>query len=327
MVSILDRLYARVSNRRLFFREGWGDRRMLEAAAGGAWDSRPVSAEADLSWQTAENLPGVAIRRGSFPSPAMEIGLPEESRVASFEMVLPAESSLDTPLCIHFAATGDEGFSRRRIAIALPLVKVGIGSVILENPYYGSRRPAGQQGKMLRRVSDLWKMGAAAVAEGTAIVRRLRREGYRRLGVAGISMGGSMAAQTAAMMGEPLAVICFITAHSASAVFTEGILSRYLAWDFLQRELDGRAEAVAWMRQILSRTDVRSYPPPALARAAVLVGARCDAYIPAESVRLLHAHWPGSTLHWMDTGHIGAFLFHRQAFLQAAIDAFRRLES
>ena len=67
--------------------------------------------------------------------------------------------------------------------------------------------------------------------------------------------------------------------------------------------------------------------PAALARAAVLVGARCDAYIPAESVRLLHAHWPGSTLHWMDTGHIGAFLFHRQAFLQAAIDAFRRLES
>ncbi len=326
MLSILDRLYASVSNRRLFFREGWGDRRMLEAVSGGAWNSSLVSAATEISWQTAEALPGATIRRGSFASPAADIGLPEESRVASFEMVLPAEASPDTPLCVHFAATGDEGFSRRRIAIALPLVKAGIGSVILENPYYGSRRPAGQQGKMLRHVSDLWKMGAAAVAEGTAIIRLLRREGYRRLGVAGISMGGSMAAQTAAILEEPLAVICFITAHSASAVFTEGILSRYLAWGILQGELDGQSEAVAWMRQILSRTDVRNYPPPALARAAFLVGARRDAYIPAESVQLLHAHWPGSTLRWIDAGHIGAFLFHRQAFLQAAIDAFSRLE-
>lgn len=325
MLSVLDRVYASFSNRHLFFREGWGDRQLLEDVAGGAWRNDLVSASADISWQAAEVLSGATIRRGSFPSPAAGIGLPDESRFAYFEMVMPAESTLDTPLCVHFAATGDEGFSRRRIAIALPLAKEGIGSVILENPYYGSRRPAGQNGKMLRHVSDLWKMGAAAVAEGTAIVRRLRRDGYRRLGVAGISMGGSMAAQAAAILGEPLAVICFITAHSASAVFTEGILSRYLAWDFLQDELNGQAEAVDWMRQILSRTDVRNFPPPALTRAVFVVGARRDAYIPAGSVRLLHDSWPGSTLRWVDTGHIGAFLFHRRAFLQAAIDAFGRL--
>jgi len=326
MLSILDRMYARFSNRRLFFRRGWGDRPLLKSVADGAWNSGIASAEADISWQTEANLQGLTIRRGSFTSPAAGIGLPEESRTASFEMVLPAKNSPDTPVCVHFAATGDEGFSRRRIAIALPLARAGIGSVILENPYYGTRRPAGQHGKMLRHVSDLWKMGAATVAEGTALLRRLRQEGYRRLGVAGISMGGSMAAQAAAILGEPLAVTCCITAHSASAVFTEGILSRYLAWDVLQGELGGRGEAVTWMRQILSRTDVRNYPPPVASRAAVLVAARNDAYIPAESVRLLHAHWPGSTLRWIDTGHIGAFLFHRRNFLQATIDAFTRLD-
>ena len=75
---------------------------------------------------------------------------------------------------------------------------------------------------MLRYVSDLWIMGVAAVREGCALSRWLREEGYARQASCGISMGGHMAAQVGVLSGEPMAIVCFVTPHSAAAVFTEG---------------------------------------------------------------------------------------------------------
>jgi pimeloyl-ACP methyl ester carboxylesterase len=134
-----------------------------------------------------------------------------------------------------------------------------------------------------------------------------------------------MAAQAGLAFGEPLAIIPCIAPHSASAVFTEGVLRRYCAWDVLEAGLDGDRPARDLMREILGLSDIRNYPPPVRPEAAFLVGAKGDAYIPPESVLLLHRHWPGSDLQWLDTGHVGAFLFHRGAFLRAIRNAFSRL--
>jgi pimeloyl-ACP methyl ester carboxylesterase len=251
--------------------------------------------------------------------------LPEASREAWVEFLLPPGATGETPVVLHFAATGDEGFKRRRTFFALPLLRRGIGSLLLENPYYGRRRPPDQQGKMLNRFSDLWIMGASALAEGRALLVWLRRQGFRRLGVCGISMGGSLAAQTAALTTGEVAVAAGIAPHSAAVVFTEGLLKDYCDWAVLEAERDGATGAVELVRLVLERTDVRQYPPPACARAVRLVGARRDAYIPPWSVEALHRHWPGSQLHWIDTGHVGAFLFHRDAFLQAIDESLRAL--
>jgi pimeloyl-ACP methyl ester carboxylesterase len=323
--SLLDRLYAARSNRSLFFREGWGDlARLKELCRNGGPPADPLQ-PIEVAWEESIESATVLTRRGAFDSPYTGLPLPEESRRAYFELVLPRAATTETPICLHFAATGDEGFTRRRQALALPLLRDGIGSLILENPYYGRRRPAGQQGKMLNRFSDLIAMGGAAVEEGRSLVQWLRREGYGRLGVCGISMGGSMAARVAVLDAEPLAVVCCVTAHSASAVFTEGILKNYLAWDVLDSGLDGEGPAMALVRQMLDLTDLRRTPPPLRPEAVFLVAARRDAYIPAASAALLHAHWRGSTMRWLGGGHVGAFLFHRRDFVTAIRDAFSRL--
>ena len=148
-----------------------------------------------------------------------------------------------------------------------------------------------------------------------------------------------------------MAVIGCVTAHSASSVFTEGILKDYLAWETLERELedgpsgngpgrkptdgeeavernrktDDEGPAMTLMRELLDVTDLRQYSPPRLPDAAFLVAASRDAYIPPSSATLLHAHWPGSTMRWLRSGHVGAFLFHRSDFLKAIRDAFSRL--
>jgi hypothetical protein len=82
---------------------------------------------------------------------------------------------------------------------------------------------------------------------------------------------------------------------------------------------------MALVREFLDVTDLRLSPPPLKPAAAFLVAARRDAYIPAASAAMLHAHWRGSTMRWLGGGHVGAFLFHRRDFLAAIRDAFARL--
>ena len=326
MSSLLDRLYARISNRRLFFRSGWGDLSSLRHVQTTGFDPGPTG-KIDPVWEKEERMDGMILKRGWFPSPYGEGGLPEESRNAYIEWVMPEKFSSSTPVCIHLAATGDEGFARRRDAFAKPLVRTGIGSLILENPFYGCRRPAGQHSKMLRHFSDLWVMGVATIQEGRSLSRWLYDQGYVRQVSCGISMGGHMAAKVAALSDVPMAVVCSVTPHSAAAVFTEGLLKDYCAWDVLGRDLNGKGNAFALMREFLRLTDIRLLPTPARPRGVFMIGARHDAYIPPESVAMLHRHWPGSTLRWIDSGHVGAFLFYRKEFLNAIPEALRSLDS
>jgi hypothetical protein len=324
MTSILDHIYAKHSNRLLFFKDGWGDLpRLRELRQEG--DSPGTPLPIDVVWGKTIKVRDAVLRQGEFLSPYNRMPLPEESRKAYFELVLPSEASAPTPVCVHLAATGDEGFSRRRQLFALPLLKFGIGSLILENPYYGKRRPVGQQKKMLNYFSDLVAMGGAAAEEGRSLIRWLQEEGYQKTGVCGVSMGGSIAARVAVLAEAPVAVIGCLVAHSASVVFTEGLLSRYLAWDILDRELGGGERAIVFIKEFLDITNLTRLPAPHRPQAAFLVAASGDAYVPRYSAALLHSHWSGSTMKWVKAGHVGAFLFHRRHFLAAIKNAFARL--
>ena len=324
MTSLLDHIYAKYSNRRLFFNDGWGDLRRLRDLIQ-VNESEDVYPLIHIVWGKSFATEKAFFRQGEFPSPYDTLPLPTESKRAFVELILPRNASEKTPVCIHFAATGDEGFARRRHLFAMPLLKHGIGSLLFENPYYGRRRPGGQQKKMLRYFSDLVAMGGAAFQEGRALVNWLRKTGYTKIGVCGVSMGGSIAAHVAALEESPLAVIGCLTAHSASVVFTEGLLSRYLAWNVLNRELPGDEKAKELVKKILDVTDITKLPPLRRPEAAFLVAASQDAYVPRLSAAKLHVHWSGSTMKWLRSGHVGAFLFHRRHFLTAIRNAFDRL--
>jgi len=326
MTSLLDRLYARISNRRLFFRDGWGDLSPLRAVQARGFDPGPTG-KIEIEWDREEHADGLILKQGQFPSPYDGPGLPEESRTAYVEWVMPKRASGGTPVCLHFAATGDEGFARRRAAFAEPLARAGIGSLILENPFYGKRRPAGQHSKMLRRFSDLWTMGVATIQEGRSLSQWLYERGYATQASCGISMGGHMAAKVGVLSDVPMAIACFVTPHSAAAVFTEGLLKDYCAWHTLGRELNGAGNAFELMRELLHLTDIRLLSLPEKPQGIFMLGAKKDAYVPPGSVRLLHEHWPGSTLRWIDSGHVGAFLFHRRPFLNAIMEAIHALKS
>ena len=323
--SVIDRIYGSIVNSTSFFQEGWGELSELLALDREGAKYRPP-AEINVAWNRDYRQRGFNVSLGSFRSPFKCSSFPARCRAAQIEAILPRGWTRDTPVCIHFAATGDQGFGRRRKSMALPLAERGIGSLLLENAFYGERRPDGQKGKALRTFADLWMMGASTVQEGLALLRWLKSQGFTKLGVSGISMGGHMAASVAALWPEPLAVSPCIAPHSAQVVFTEGLLKDHCDWGALDGTSPRQEEAVARMRGLLGVTDLRRYDPPAEPVAAFLVSARKDAYIPVWSPEALHDHWQGSTLRWLDAGHVTAFLFKRKAFQDAVADSFAALD-
>ena len=73
----------------------------------------------------------------------------------------------------------------------LPLLKnEGIGAVILENPFYGTRKPRKQTRSQLLHVSDLFLLGLSIMLECLVIKKWLEGEGLGPVGLTGISMGG-----------------------------------------------------------------------------------------------------------------------------------------
>lgn len=77
---------------------------------------------------------------------------------------------------------------------ALPLLRErGVASIILENPFYGLRKPQHQFRSCLEQVSDLFVMGAALILESLVLFHWCEKEGFSPIISHGISMGGHMA--------------------------------------------------------------------------------------------------------------------------------------
>jgi pimeloyl-ACP methyl ester carboxylesterase len=225
-----------------------------------------------------------------------------------------------TDRIVVLMAAWNEHDSRARFGIARRLARQGIGSLVLENPYYGIRRPEGQDGQPIRTVSDFFRMGIGAVMEGRGLLTAIRDAGYVP-GVAGYSMGGNISALVSSTMPFPIATAPLAASYSPSPVYLDGALRGGIAWD----ALGGESSAEPRLRAALLAASVLDRPAPVHARYAVLVSAQSDGYVPATATEALHAHWPGSELRWIPGGHATLLWFHKAAFAAAIADSFDRL--
>lgn len=316
----MDRAVGRFLGRATLFKEGWGDAVALtELTKAAPTEDQPGAI--DLAWDSTQSFAGVTRKTGTFLSPAAEL-LPEgPTRTARIEALLPASSM--RALCVHLASSGEEGFMRRR-TFAWPLVKRGIGAVILENPFYGRRRPKGQESSFVRSVAEQLMMNRATVREARALLAHFRDRGVEKLAVSGYSMGGFMAALTATRCTFPVAVIPCAAGLSPAPVFVEGVLSRSIEWRSLSGESGGEAAARARLAEILEA--VAGYlvtaPKP---KSAILVAARDDGFVYARDVEALARAWPDAEVRWLEGGHVSAYLQHGSVMRRAIADAIDRL--
>lgn len=246
-MSKLDVLYRRLLLTKLFI-QGWGKpddmRRLFEFRKMiGNREScqRLIPKDYPIFIDKVEEQADCKIMNGHFISPLdhyLPSIMPAETVIARFQFIIPKEwKSNHRPVCVHLAGTGDHFYWRRRTLMARPMIKeAGIGSLLLENPYYGCRKPKDQKRSSLRNVSDLFVMGGALVLESAALLHWLENEGYGPLAMTGISMGGHMVSLAVTNWSKPIPLIPCLSWSTASGVFTTGVLSRSVNWRELEKQ-------------------------------------------------------------------------------------------
>lgn len=246
-VSKLDLLYRRLLLTKLFIR-GWGkpeDLKRLFAFRKIIGDREKckylVPDDYPVYIDKVEEQNDCKILDGHFISPLSHYVpgvMPSECVTARFQFIVPKEwKSKYRPVCIHLAGTGDHYYWRRRTLMARPMIKeAGMASLLLENPYYGCRKPKDQVRSCLKNVSDLFVMGGALVLESAALLHWLEREGYGPLGLTGISMGGHMASLAVTNWPKPIPLVPCLSWSTASGVFTRGVLSKAVNWRELEKQ-------------------------------------------------------------------------------------------
>lgn len=250
----VDTLYASIVHQlgltQRFFQEGgFGDLRVVdfheELKVFQSWPP-PHFADVKIDWRRVREGSysgvGYSVLRASFPTLARASAydaMPPESRTAHVLWIAPHNPAPGSPTVVHLAATGDHGFTRRE-HLAIPLVARGVGSMALESPFYGIRKPAEQQGAKLRRVSDLLLLGKATIEESLFLLNWLSQRGHSRLGISGLSMGGVHASMVAGLYPDPIALAPLLAPSSAARSYCKGALFHATAWDRLIRDTEGR---------------------------------------------------------------------------------------
>ena len=304
-----------------FFVDGWGDRAICDSTDPEALlrrRTRPI----EVRLGPGRRAHGGVLHEGTFESP--EERLPACARTARIQLLLPEGPVRG--VFVHLAAAGDQGFGLR-LRFAEPLLASGVGAVVLENAYYGGRRPELQRAHALRSVSDMHLMAAATLLEGRALLRWLRDElGVGLVGVTGYSMGGQLAAMVGAAMSFPVAVVPIAPACSPDSVLRQGVLRHVPYWQKLAAEGEDEEAVREALLGRASRFSVTCLPAPVYPEAAIVVGTERDGFVPPSDMRRIAEYW-GAELRWLPAGHVSALLRHREAMRQAMLDALERLET
>lgn len=316
-MHLLDLLFGLAARGPRFFPDGWGDRVVCETIDPDSEAARPPARIA-VALGRFERAFGGRLAEGRFDSPQQ--ALPACARTARVKVLLP-EGPL-AGVAVHLAASGDQGFAMR-LRFAAPLLARGLGAVVLENPYYGSRRPPEQLRHAFRSVSDLHLMGSATFREGRALLRWVRDTLGVPAGVTGFSMGGQMAAMVGAATPFPIAVVPIAPSCAPDSVLRDGVLKHVV--DFAACAIDGDARAAREaLLDHLARFSVEALPAPRAPEAAVVVGTRADGVVPPREMERIARHW-GCELRWLPAGHVTAVLAYQGAMRTAIADAFDRL--
>lgn len=314
-VHPLDVIAASLMRRQKLFSRGWGDESLLTDVVERSSFARPPGAVC-IDWSGGCRGSRDTRRDGTFISP-LDL-LPAETRTVHIRAwVKPG----NTAACVILAASRDEGYKMRERVFG-PLIDRGLDLYLLENPFYGQRRASSSAS--LATFSDHVLMNIGSVWEAQALLEHLRGS-YEKLTVAGYSMGGHMAAITAAVTPFPVACAALATGASAAPIYTKGLLSWSVNLDALAVEPGRQVAARERLHHFIEAADLTRHSLPMRVDAAIVVGGIKDGYVLAEETQRLHDHWSGSTLRWLPAGHVTAIMFFRGALRDAVADATAKL--
>lgn len=292
------------------FQDGWGEDVALVREE---LTQIPIPSGMIFEQKAPQSLADRVVTDFRFRSPYPR--LPESSRYAYLRLFEPPSANR---VVLLMAAFNEHGYETRQ-AFADYLLNQNVAVAILENPYYGLRRPNG--GQPLRTAADLLKMGIGAVWDGVEITDWLRQRGSWTVGVAGYSMGANTAALVAAVSQHPLACAALAASPSPGPVFAGGALGASVDWKAL-----GGPSARSELGALFGEASVLRFPAPPHSEAAVILGILQDGYVMPEATRSLADHWPDAELFWAKGGHATVLWSQKRRLTELIVRSFDRAE-
>lgn len=235
-----------------------------------------------------------------FPSPIVTAD-PENNTVHA-EYFQPDASGKRPAVVVLHILGADFALSRY---LAARLADRGVAALFLKLPYYGERRPAGNDKRFLSvdipRSMLSMRQGVCDVRRATAWLASRKEVDSMKLGITGISLGGIVASLSAEI--DP-------TLNEAAFLLAGGDLAEIL-WTMPE----GAAYRRLWIESGKSKDDLRALTLPfdPLTYAQRLHGKRIfmmagnvDEVIPPSSALALWQAAGKPPIHWMDCGHYSA---------------------
>ncbi|HWE38222.1 MAG TPA: dienelactone hydrolase family protein [Isosphaeraceae bacterium] len=248
-----------------------------------------------------------------FPSPIDAVD--DENDTVHAEYFRPSVAGRRPAVVVLHILGADFALSRY---LAARLADRGVAALFVQLPYYGNRRPKGTSKRFL---SDDVKRSVGAMRQGVCDVRRAaawlagRPEvDPERIGVAGISLGGIVAADAAA--ADP-------AIRSAVILLAGGDLAEIL-WNM--PEPAARRARQRWIDAGLTKGDLRAVTEPLdpltyadrlVGKRVLMMAGRTDEVIPPASARALWEKAGRPPIHWYDCGHYSAAGFLLPAIREA----------
>jgi pimeloyl-ACP methyl ester carboxylesterase len=203
-------------------------------------------------------------------------------------------------VCLHgyrggFAALDARAFSVPR------LVAAGFDVALAVLPYHGPRTPQGStSGRyFLNDPRRTLEAAVQAADDVRRLLRWLRSEGARVVGLLGLSLGAYLAAWIASFDPDPDFVVALLPVASLADLF----------WDRMERRGEASpASAAGITRECLRRLFAPHCPlvrPPRVERRLVIAAA-ADRIAPPGHAAALAAHWK-TTVQWLPGGHLLPF--------------------
>jgi pimeloyl-ACP methyl ester carboxylesterase len=301
------------------FRRGWGDGEAIDAvierfrSPGQPFDIAPVW---HGEWHERKRH---RFRDGGFPTPLYRRFLPQVAAYARFRFISPREPTDEAVVMVP--TRFEEGY-RQREPLATRLAARGVGVLLLESPFMGSRRPPHQPSVMLSTLSDFVLLGGAVIEEARSVNHWIRRRGYRNVCVTGLSLGGYLAAVAGALAASPVAIVTLLAPHDGNVVYLDGLSRELCNWTELQQTCGSPGAVRDKFRAVFDAISLAHVPPPACGSPVIAIAASHDRFVPPESFRRMAALWPTTELRWVGGGHVSTVL-RRGVYLAAILDALR----
>ena len=308
----LDKIYLHLKSRKTLFSGGWGDEKLIyDLIQCNKLEDLPRPINIHFTNQKKEK--NVSIHEAYFENPFFEFPQPKNTKKVFLEIVVPKGKDLfkkrnDLPLVLIMPASGDEGFQYRKKKLAFPLAEKGIGSILIEIPFYGKRRPPTQELTHIQLVSDFLLMIYLSIQEGRSLLHSFYKNGFSHLGVTGLSMGGFAAGGIAASLPFPTATVCALAGNTIADTMAYGTCFENCIWESLTTN-EGLAFAQKKLHRYFSLlANLEVLPPPPSLQSTLLINATNDTYIPAFNSNKLRRHWRGVEQILIPGGHFSTIL-------------------